>query len=106
MEMKCRTDNGTNIRQWTVQRMPPRKSDNEKIWTNWEGTPNRKSQNFTHFGIEFDADDSVLIYSNATRLEDAGLYTCAVQYRELSQPTSYSAHLIVFGKSNSFAVIK
>lgn len=106
MEMKCRTGNGTNIRQWTLQRIAPRKSDNEKIWTNWEGAPNRKCQNCTHFGIEIEAANSVLIYSNATRLEDAGLYTCVVQCREFSHPTSYSARLIVFGKRNNFASVK
>jgi len=54
--------------------------------------------NNPHFGIVERRSDSVVLYTNSTEMDDAGIYTCAVQTAAARQPDGYSAHLIVFGK--------
>lgn len=92
MEMECKTDNGTKVIEWINQRQPT-----HKIFTNFYPDLNRIGQNFTHFGADVDSNGSGFIYTNSTRLEDAGNYTCRVQEGQ-QQPVPYSAQVIVLGE--------
>ena len=53
--------------------------------------------NNPHFGIVERKSNSIVLYTNSTEINDAGIYTCNVQTTG-KQPAKYSAHLIVFGK--------
>ena len=89
MDIKCHAAVNSTIREWSLKR--PSTSE-EIIFTNWK---DKKMIINPHFGIVKVADG--VLYTNSTELNDAGIYTCAVQTGR-SQPNQYSAHLIVFGK--------
>lgn len=95
MEMKCEVETGTTIREWTVQRHAT--TEEEKIWVNWNEHPIKNDEKFPHIGSRITENGPVLIYSNASLLEDAGVYTCYFQ-KGGSQTFKYSFHLIVVGK--------
>lgn len=95
MKMKCQADSSSTVREWSMQR--PFTSNPETIFKNWK---DRKNINNPHFGIVEDVNGSIILYTNSTEMDDAGIYTCTVQ-KIGSQPDRYSAQLIVFGKQSA-----
>ena len=94
MEMKCQVGSNSTIRQWSLQRPFTSSSDSIIILINFKG---RMTILNSHFGIADGMNGSVVLYTNSTELNDAGIYTCSVQ-KAGRQPDRYSAQLIVFGK--------
>lgn len=92
MEMTCHSGSNAIIREWSLRR--PFTSNTEIIFVNLK---NRKKINNPHFDIVESRNGSIILCTNSTEMEDAGIYTCAAQ-KVGRQPDRFSAHLIVFGK--------
>ena len=58
----------------------------------------RLGSNYSYYGVDVDEHGSGLLYLNATKLDDAGLYTCDAFVDDEQRQSS--AHLIVFGKGD------
>lgn len=97
MSMECRTTNGSFVYRWTLIR--PNSSDNDVIFMNHDGRRNLTSNNSIYFGVDMDESCSGSLYSNTTRLEDAGSYVCRTRVN--GRQAVVSAHLTVLGKNNA-----
>ena len=49
-------------------------------------------------GHYVDRNSSGVLYSNATKMENAGIYLCEAEFRETYEKQSIFAILVVFGK--------
>ena len=98
--MQCQIGSNSTVREWSLQRPFTSISDSMIILMNFKGR--RKVIN-SHFGIADGMNGSVVLYTNSTDLNDAGIYTCSVQ-KAGRQPDRYSAQLIVFGKLSNHEV--
>lgn len=88
--LECRTENRSIVREWTFESSLNSRSERrrEKVFSNW--SHRSVKGNFT---AVVDQYGSGFLYLNATRSEDAGIYTCAVEVgRDM---VLHSAHLIV-----------
>ena len=99
MAIECRTHNGATVREWTRMSSNRDKNckiqqqlDSEKIFSNW----NNQTTHLAEFWVDADQYGSGTLYSNYTKLEDAGLYLCIGEIG--NKANSWSVHLIVLGK--------
>lgn len=102
MTFECHTHNGSVVREWSLIRairgesieLLQQHSNTERIFSNWGNEP--RSTHLAEFWVDVDQYGSGTLYLNYTKLEDAGIYTCAIESgHELIR---LSAHLIVLGK--------
>lgn len=96
MAMECRPTNGSIVFKWEVLQSTSRSL--RGIFVNHDGIRGLTNQYSSRFGVDLDESCSGLVYTNATQLEDAGLYVCHIE-RSTEPSEFFSAHLIVLGKN-------
>ena len=95
MSMECRTNEEFRVRGWILKR-----AHGEPVPVYLHGDPIPYLPEFTHFGAQVNASGSGMIYTNSTRMDDAGLYTCVTRQSPDDKAVKATAHLTVFGTNN------
>lgn len=98
MSMECRTDEGSRVRKWELWRVGEEAINAITVYSH--GNPSQYHQEFTHFVAQVNASGSGMIYTNSTRMDDAGLYTCVTRQSPDDKTVKATAHLTVFGTNN------
>lgn len=71
-----------------------RNSEPKLIFSHWENDALYTiSPDFSHFGAVVDASGSAVLYTNSSKIDDAGLYTCLVEVKKTT--FRYSAHVVI-----------
>src|SRR6218665_1327420 len=99
MSMECRTDEEFRVRGWILKR-----AHGEPVPVYLHGDPIPYLPEFTHFGAQVNASGSGIIYTNSTRMSDAGLYMCVTRQGSAGKIVRVAAHLTVFGTNHETSV--
>ena len=95
MSMECRTDEDFRVRRWELSR-----AIGEAINVYSHGDQSPYNKEFTHFGVQVNANGSGFIYTHSTRMTDSGLYTCVTREGSYGKTVRVTAQLTVFGKNH------
>lgn len=93
--MECRTISGSHVLMWELDR--PASSSRVAIFRNHDGKPRLIPPFSSRFGFDMDESCSGLLYTNTTRLDDAGRYICRIDGE--NGEDEFSAYLTVLGKN-------
>ena|SRR6218665_2973777 len=99
MSMECRTDVESRVLVWILIR-----ADGEPFEVYLNGVQSPYFPEFTHFGSQVNASGSGIIYTNSTRMSDAGLYMCVTRQGSAGKIVRVTAHLTVFGTNHETSV--
>ena len=89
--MNCVLKNNSRVRKWDIFT-----TDREPLTLY---SSNKFHPRFNHFGVEVDDNGSEVLFTNSTKLSDAGIYKCLSLID--GQDKEHSAELTVLGKTIS-----
>lgn len=97
MVMHCLLTNNSAVRKWSFHN-----STNAIPYVYKPGPSSGFNVNFRYFGVDINANGPATIFTNYTRLSNAGIYKCHCEID--GKDVDYSAHLIVLGKNACSAI--